>query len=297
VGNHAALFFATTPLTFALASIGVFDMLYTAFLFGAIGSLLVASATRHRRLEYVGWPLLALAVMTKGPVAILLVVLFGIALTVRRDTRSLIAGLHWELGLLFVALIASPLFLMTFTFGQRFVRDHLLAGNLYYSRNRRRSHPVESDLFFMRAAIWAGASWSILLVAAAIDAVADTARRFSVERALWIWIGVVLVFSIAGFKLRRIIFPAACDRPDSRFRLQTEAETVLPKTTAVVLWSVAAAFVAGTLLWTTTFRLDLEFVVAGDPAAVCPHRRRARTRLGTPPARTAARSSARSRSW
>jgi 4-amino-4-deoxy-L-arabinose transferase-like glycosyltransferase len=95
VGNLAALFFATTPLTFALASIGVFDMLYTAFLFGAIGTLLIASATGQRRLECVGWLLLALAVMTKGPVAVLLVVLFGIALTARRDTRSLVTGLCW----------------------------------------------------------------------------------------------------------------------------------------------------------------------------------------------------------
>jgi hypothetical protein len=44
VGNRAALFFAT-PLTFALASIGVFTHAALAFLFGAIGSLLLASAT------------------------------------------------------------------------------------------------------------------------------------------------------------------------------------------------------------------------------------------------------------
>src|SRR5262245_30793890 len=97
VGNRAALFFATTPLTFALASIGVFDMLYTAFLFGAIACLLVAAATARPHLEYAGWPLVALAVMTKGPVALLLIVLFGLALAVRRSTRPLIAGVRWNL--------------------------------------------------------------------------------------------------------------------------------------------------------------------------------------------------------
>src|SRR5262245_49305445 len=40
VGNRAALFFVTTPLTFALGSIGVFDMLYSALLFDSLGSLL-----------------------------------------------------------------------------------------------------------------------------------------------------------------------------------------------------------------------------------------------------------------
>src|SRR4029453_292559 len=110
-GNWAALFFATTPLTFALASIGVFDMLYTAFLFGAIGCLLVAASTGRRHLEYVGWSLLALAVMTKGPVALVLAVLFGITLVACRETRSLVLHLRWDLGLLFVGLVASPWFL------------------------------------------------------------------------------------------------------------------------------------------------------------------------------------------
>ena len=262
-GNRAALFFATTPLTFALASIGVFDMLYTAFLFGSIGSLLIASATSRPRLEYAGWPLLALAVMTKGPVALLFAVLFGIALAARRDTRPLVAGLHWNLGLAFVVLVASPWFLyMTLTFGQRFVRDYVLGGNLYYFTKPTSFSSRESGALFYARSYFGGCfPWSILLVAAAIDGWRTRRVVSPIERALWIWIVIVLAFfSIAGFKLDTYIFPAA---PATSLLLamawKPDAENALSKTLRIALWGVAAAFVvAGTLLWTTMFRINLE---------------------------------------
>ena len=43
--------FATIPATFALASIALLDMVYTSFLFGAIGCLLVATREPRRRLS------------------------------------------------------------------------------------------------------------------------------------------------------------------------------------------------------------------------------------------------------
>ena len=75
-GEWGAIMFATVPLTFALSSIAVLDMLYTAFLFGAIGCLLMATREPRRLMEGVGYGLLTLAVMTKGPVALLLTGLF-----------------------------------------------------------------------------------------------------------------------------------------------------------------------------------------------------------------------------
>src|SRR5262249_35782329 len=145
---------------------------YTAFLFGAIGSLLIASTSGQRRLECVGWSLLALAVMTKGPVALLLVVLFGLALVSRRDTRALVVNLRWDLGLLFVALVASPWFLyMTVTFGRRFVQDYMLGGNLYYfTRPAVFSTRDSGLLFYVRSYLGGCFPWSLLLVAAVVDA-------------------------------------------------------------------------------------------------------------------------------
>ena len=42
---------ATLPLTFMLGSIGVFDMVFTAFLFGAIAFALVAALRNRPRLQ------------------------------------------------------------------------------------------------------------------------------------------------------------------------------------------------------------------------------------------------------
>ena len=50
VGEWGAIMFATIPATFALASVGLLDMVYTSFLFGAIGCLLIAAREPRR-----GW--------------------------------------------------------------------------------------------------------------------------------------------------------------------------------------------------------------------------------------------------
>src|SRR4051812_27825969 len=74
VGEWGALMFATIPATFALASIGLFDMIFTAFLFGALTCLMAASssggavsadAVPDRRREIAGYALLSFAVMIK----------------------------------------------------------------------------------------------------------------------------------------------------------------------------------------------------------------------------------------
>ena len=264
-GNRAALFFATTPLTFALSSIGVFDMLYTAFLFGSIGSLLVASAQGRPRLEYVGWPLLSLAVMTKGPVAVLLVLLFGVALSARRGTRPIVTGLHWRLGLSFVVLVASPWFLyMAVTFGDRFIRDYVLAGNLYYFTRPAAFSSRNSDVFFyLRTYLGGCFPWSVLVLAAAVDARLTRRASSPIEQALWTWIALVLVFfSVAGFKLDTYIYPAA---PATCLLLalawRTDIGTVpraFSTATMLGLRCIAAILVlAGALLAATMFDIDL----------------------------------------
>src|SRR3954467_5520042 len=52
IGEGGAIMFATIPATFALSSIGLFDMVFTAFLFGTVGCLLVAAKQRRRGLEH-----------------------------------------------------------------------------------------------------------------------------------------------------------------------------------------------------------------------------------------------------
>src|SRR6185295_13775637 len=58
VGEWGAIMFATIPATFALSSIALFDMVFTAFLFGGLGCLLVAAEARRPRVEHAGYALL-----------------------------------------------------------------------------------------------------------------------------------------------------------------------------------------------------------------------------------------------
>ena len=216
VGTLGAIMFATIPATFVLSTVAIFDMVFALFLFGAVGCLLVAAKRSSVRIEVGGYALLTLAVMTKGPVALVLVGLFlAAAFAVSRDTRAEMRGLHWKTGLPLVAAAASPWFIwMGWRFGADFVQGYLLAGNLFYF-----TQPVQfsaraiNHTFYVRAFAGAFFPWSMVVVGRAIDAVRGLrAGRplSSAEALLWLWALVVVVFfSIARFKLDHYIFPAA----------------------------------------------------------------------------------------
>jgi 4-amino-4-deoxy-L-arabinose transferase-like glycosyltransferase len=216
VGSLGAIMFATIPATFALASIAIFDMVFALFLFGALGCLLVGMTRSNVRIEWCGYALLTLAVMTKGPVALVLVLLFVAAAWVTSsETRRMLQQLHWKIGLPAVTIAASPWFLwMQWRFGDEFVKGYLLAGNLWYV-----TQPIEfsaraiNHTFYIRAFTGAFFPWSTVVAGRAIDVFRRLRHHQPVEngeRLLWLWTLVVLgLFSIARFKLDHYIFPAA----------------------------------------------------------------------------------------
>ncbi len=215
-GTLAAIMFATIPATFALANIAIFDMVFALFLFGAVGCLLVAAKQSSAKIELRGYGLLTLAVMTKGPVALVLVALLvAVALVASSETRAQVRGLHWKIGLPSVAVAASPWFLwMGWRFGATFVTGYLLAGNLWYF-----TQPVEfsaraiNHTFYLRAFAGAFFPWSTVVAGRGIDAIRRIRSGVSLSSAealLWLWVLVVVgFFSLARFKLDHYIFPAA----------------------------------------------------------------------------------------
>jgi 4-amino-4-deoxy-L-arabinose transferase-like glycosyltransferase len=215
VGQLAALMFATFPATFALASVGIFDMVFALFLFGGLSCLLVAALRGRERVQYLGYILITLAVMTKGPVALVLVVLlFLSACCAGRSAREAIRRLDWPIGLALILLASSPWFVwMASRFGRRFVSDYVLAGNLWYFTSpaefsTRRSDPA----FYLRTLIGGFFPWSLVMLGGAVDRLArwKTRRSSTEETYLWVWIVTVIgFFSIARFKLDTYIFPAA----------------------------------------------------------------------------------------
>jgi 4-amino-4-deoxy-L-arabinose transferase-like glycosyltransferase len=272
VGHASAVMFSTLPLTFALASVGVFDMVYTAFLFGAVACLLVAGLREREYLQYVGYVLLSLAVMTKGPVALLLVCLLAAgAMCAGRDARQALGRLNWGVGLLLVLVTALPWFFwMWGRFGDRFVRDYLLAGNLWYFLEPKiYSRHSTSPTFYLRIFVAAFFPWSLVTIGRAADTLAAWRASRNApssvvpleERLLWTWaIVVIAFFSAARFKLDYYIFPAAPACCILAARGWTHAAD--HHSGAWVRRSVAAIaatfFCLGTVLSLALFRINLE---------------------------------------
>lgn len=210
-GERAALMLATIPATFALSSIGVFDMLFTSFLFGSLACLAIAALEARKFLEWCGYLLLALAVLTKGPVALVLIGLtFAICLALP-SVRPLARRLRWIRGLGLVLAIALPWFVwMWWTFGPAFVERYILYGNIWlFSRPLYRSRL--DTLFYARTFMFAFLPWSLLALGHLADVVRSRARNLPAhEILLWTWIAVVIgFFTFSRFKLDTYIYPAA----------------------------------------------------------------------------------------
>jgi 4-amino-4-deoxy-L-arabinose transferase-like glycosyltransferase len=269
VGEWGAIMFATIPATFALASLGLLDMVYTTFLFGGLGCLLVAARDPDRRVELAGYALLTLAVMTKGPVALLLLAMFcGAAWACGGELRIWIQRLHWKSGLAVVAVAAAPWFVWMYArFGDAFVQGYLLAGNLYYfTQPPEFSSRAVSHTYYAR--IFAGGffPWSAIVVARAIDLGLWRSNRQTVttaEKLLWLWAAVIVgFFSIARFKLDHYIFPAApafCLIAARAWSVAALGERPHARATRWAVMIVGGGLIfAGTFASLALFELDLE---------------------------------------
>lgn len=216
IGMRAWLMLATLPLTFMLGSIGVFDMVFTAFLFGAIACALIAALRNRPKLQYVSYVLLSFAVMTKGPVALVLAgVFFLVGLLCGRQCRTALLSLRWVTGAVLTVAMSLPWFVwMYYALGWHFVHQYVLAGNVYYVTqpatfsNRAFNHTLYVSTFF--AGFF---PWSIVVLGGAVDTLRRARAAIKIppeEILLWAWVGVVFVFfSIARFKVDRYVYPAA----------------------------------------------------------------------------------------
>ena len=215
-GSRGWMMLATTPLTFLLASMGVFDMVFTAFLFGAIAIAIVAALRNRPRLQYISYALLSFAVMTKGPVALVLAGLFFLTgLLCGRECRAALLSLQWKTGAVITVVLSLPWFVwMYYALGWPFVHQYVLAGNLYYvTQPQSFSNRGFNHTLYVWTFLAGFFPWSIVAVGAAVDAVGRwrTKSKLSPEEVLlWLWVGLVFIFfSLARFKVDRYVYPAA----------------------------------------------------------------------------------------
>ena len=211
----AVLLLSTSPGMFGLARYAILDTVFSLFVFSGAALLSVAALRERPTLQWPGYLLIALAVLTKGPLAL---VLCGLALVlsmaVSREARRGFLELRIFSGLLLVVVVALPWFLyMWRRFGGAFIDGYVLDENIRLYATNRFVQTVSTSFYFRVLA--AGLlPWTALLVGRLYDDVRAMIRRDGsadvVDVLLWSWtIGIVGFFTFSKFKLDHYVFPAA----------------------------------------------------------------------------------------
>ena len=210
IGRNGALMFAVLPATFALSSYAILDMTFTMFLFGGAAMVAVSALRDRPRLQYPGYVLLVAAVLTKGPLALVLCGLaFLVSVAIAPAARSALLHLRWGVGLLIVVALSLPWFVyMWHRFGDVFILGYALKENFWlYARPMYANQP--SLLFYPQIMLVGLLPWTPLLLGRLFDAFRGLAISTE-ERLLWAWsIAVVGFFTFSSFKLDHYVFPAA----------------------------------------------------------------------------------------
>jgi 4-amino-4-deoxy-L-arabinose transferase-like glycosyltransferase len=213
-GIVAALLLVASPGIFALARYAILDTLFTLFLFGGAALLAIAALQERPRLQWGGYVAVALAVLVKGPLALVLCGLtLAIATVVSRELRQRLLELRWITGLLLVVALASPWFVyMYWRFGEAFVNGYVLDENLrLYAGSRFANQP--NFYFYFRILAAGLLPWTGLLIGRLVDDVRALVRREpvdGVEWLLWSWVAAIVgFFTFSTFKLDHYVFPAA----------------------------------------------------------------------------------------
>jgi len=263
-GEHGALLLATIPATFALSYIGIFDMLFTLCLFGALTALCVSVVERKPWLEYVAFLLMAGAVLTKGPVALILMTVTALICLIHPVSRAATLRLHWGRGLAIVLAVAAPWFLVMWQrFGDRFIDQYVLYNNLsLFGRPLYRTSRY--PLFYGRVFLTAFLPWSPIVLARLVDIVRSRTaiRSLSLgEFVLTAWtLTIIGFFSLSWFKLDTYIFPAApavCLLAANAWRRCSDDPQGNPTVRALLVALPIALAAAGVGVWIFLFRLNL----------------------------------------
>jgi 4-amino-4-deoxy-L-arabinose transferase-like glycosyltransferase len=214
-GLISAAILATSYLFLSFARLAMSDMLLTLWVTAAIGCFLVVSSAptnRGRGFALLGYVALALGVLTKGPIALVLVTIpIGLELLMSRD-REGFKRLHVIPGLGLLLVITGLYFLLVYArMGAEPLRFFFLGENLQrftgqiYAGGAR---PFWSQLgaFFVDFAPWS----LLVLPAALIDwRTPRPGEKRRARRVLYLWMGfTVLLFSIASFKRDYYLLPA-----------------------------------------------------------------------------------------
>lgn len=208
----AALAFALSPLVLLWSRIAVSDALLTGLLGGVLVLLWRCYAGGGR--PWWAWILLGLAVLAKGPVAVVLagMTLVGFGLW-QRDLAGLTARLRPWPGLGLTALVALPWYgLAALVEGQPFIQSFFGYHNLQRFTGVVNNH-LQPWWFFLPVMAVASLPFTPLLLAGLVGAVqsrnVSQPPEHSLQRFATCWLlAVLLFFTLAATKLPSYWIPA-----------------------------------------------------------------------------------------
>jgi 4-amino-4-deoxy-L-arabinose transferase-like glycosyltransferase len=213
----AALLLATNPAMFALARYAILDTVFTLFLLGGAALVSVSALQRRPRLQWYGYIAIALAVLVKGPLALVLCGLtFGLTLLLSAEARARLLELRFVTGVMLVLVLAAPWFLyMGFRFRDAFIGGYLFDENIRLYAADRFTPTASSSVWFYFRVLAAGLlPWTGIIVGRLYDDVRAAWRRDGsldpIDVLLWSWtIAIVGFFTFSRFKLDHYVFPTA----------------------------------------------------------------------------------------
>lgn len=210
----AGFVLATSLQFFTLARAAVTDMTLAACLTLALYGLYTWAQTRQGRWIALAGLMTGLGMLTKGPVALVLIGVQTLAyLLLTRQAKHLLSPALW-LGFALCLFVGLPWFgLMVHLHGQLFISGFLEANNV--TRYLQAEHRETSPFWFFLPVLLAGfLPWSLLLPAALVAAWRLGKAAYQTQTAdnpalfLGLWTALVFVFfSASQSKLVTYIFP------------------------------------------------------------------------------------------
>jgi 4-amino-4-deoxy-L-arabinose transferase-like glycosyltransferase len=210
-GNLAIAVLATSPLFVLFARTVIFDMPLTFFVTGALW--LAEEGRRGRRWGVpLAWVAIGLAVLTKGPIGLLLPILSVIALSIGRGRPYRPTRFFHPLGILLFILCIGPWVIAVEMRQPGFLRYALLVETVerLMQPTFRRTGPV---WYYVPILLLGLFPWSIAVVARIPSWIKGITRgslsRGSTTRGLFFAVAaIVLFFSISRSKLGGYVLPA-----------------------------------------------------------------------------------------
>ncbi|HEX7720813.1 MAG TPA: glycosyltransferase family 39 protein [Pyrinomonadaceae bacterium] len=212
-GVLAAAMLGSSYLFMSFARMAMSDMLLTLFVtIGLACFTIIVTSNSNRRsvLVLVGYAALGFGVLTKGPIAFVLVAApIGTELLISRD-RSKVRKLRPLLGLTTFLIVAAPYFVFVYyRLGAEPLRFFFVGENVQRFTGAIYTWS-QSPFWYEFAAFFANfAPWSLLIPIAVWFDWKHRARTNRSTRMLYLWlVWTIVLFSISNFKLDYYLLPA-----------------------------------------------------------------------------------------